>query len=163
MALRWELTGFNRAWHDSGLSDNNMEFRFAYPEDLIAAGIGSGTFDAVYVNNSITLFYDQAQAIQEIARVLKPGGLFIMETVFSSDEHSPEFTEAARDLGNSIQAALTEVDNQKMLDAAGFGAVKILDDFEILPEHGYKADETVPVVEGDNATYRAVCLNILKS
>lgn len=154
--------GINRAWHDSGLAGNNMEFRFAYPEDLIAAGIGSGIFDAVYVNNAVTLFYNPEKAIQEMARVLKPGGLLILETVYSSEEHPREFTEAARDLGNSIQAALTESDNQAMLAKAGFGEAKIVEKHEVSPDRGYKADHRVSVVENDTATYNAVCLNVIK-
>ncbi len=154
--------GADRAWHDSGLSGNNMEFRVAFPEDLIGAGIGSGTFDAVYVNNAITLFYDQQAALREFARVLKPSGLLIMETVFSSAEHDAEFTEAARALGNSIQAGLTDAQNAHMLEAAGFGAPKVVDDYQVEADRGYKAGEKVKAVEGDDATYRAVCLNVLK-
>ncbi len=154
--------GADRAWHDSRLSGNNMEFRVAFPEDLIGAGIGSGTFDAVYVNNAITLFYDQQAALREFARVLKPGGLLIMETVFSSAEHGSQFTDAARDLGNSVQAALTEGQNLHMLEAAGFGAPKVVDDYAVEPDRGYKAGRKVKAVGGDDATYRAVCLNALK-
>ncbi len=154
--------GIDRAWHDSGLAGNNMEFRVAYPEDLIAAGIGSATFDAVYVNNAITLFYDQATALREFARVLKPGGLLIMETVFSSEPHVPAFTAQARELGNSIQASLTAEENGALLAAAGFGAPEVVDDYAVAADRGYKAGESVAVVVGDQATYRAVCLNVIK-
>ncbi len=152
----------DRAWHDSHLDHNNMEFRVAFPEDLIGAGIGSQTFDAVYVNNVVTLFYSQEAALREFARVLKPGGLLIMETVFASEPHTDEFRNEARDLGNSIQAALTQAENVAMLEDAGFGAVKIVDDYEVEADRGYKAGETVRVVEGDDATYHAVCLNVTK-
>lgn len=154
--------GIDRAWHDSGLKGNNMEFRVAYPEDLMAASIGTGTFDAVYVNNAITLFYNQEQALREMSRVLKPGGLLIMETVFSSDVHDSEFLDAARDLGNSIQAALTEDQNGEMLTAAGFSEPQVVDDYEVEPNRGYKAGETVRSIDGDNSSYRAVCLHAIK-
>lgn len=154
--------GADRAWHDSGLKGNNMEFRIAYPEDLMAASIGSGTFDAVYVNNAITLFYNQEQALREMARVLKPGGLLIMETVFSSDTHDSDFLQEARDLGNSIQAALTEDQNGEMLTAAGFNEPRIVDDYEVEYDRGYKAGEKVRAIDGDDATYRAVCLHAIK-
>lgn len=154
--------GIDRAWHDSGLKGNNMEFRVAYPEDLMAAGIGTGTFDAVYVNNAITLFYNQEQALREMSRVLKPGGLLIMETVFSSDTHDTGFLDAARDLGNSIQASLTEDQNGEMLTAAGFSEPKIIDDYGVEPDRGYKAGETVRCIDDDDSTYRAVCLHAIK-
>lgn len=154
--------GADRAWHDSGLKGDNMEFRVAYPEDLMAASIGSGTFDAVYVNNAITLFYNQEQALREMARVLKPGGLLIMETVFSSDVHDSDFLQEARNLGNSIQAALTEDQNGEMLTAAGFSEPRIVDDYEVEADRGYKAGEKVRSIDGDDAIYRAVCLHAIK-
>ncbi len=154
--------GADRAWHDSGLKGNNMEFRVAYPEDLMAASIGSGTFDAVYVNNAITLFYNQKQALREMARVLKPGGLLIMETVFSSDAHDATFLDAARDLGNSIQAALTEGQNGEMLASVGFSKPRIVDEYDVDASRGYKPDKTVQCVDGDLATYKAVCLHAIK-
>lgn len=154
--------GSDRAWHDSGLSHNNMEFRVAFPEDLIGAGIGSGAFDAVYVNNAVTLFYSPQAALREFSRVLKPGGLLIMETVFSSEAHDETFIESAREMGNSIQAALTAEQNGEMLAAAGFGEPVVVDDYEVEADRGYKAGEKVKAVEGDSASYRAVCLNVLK-
>lgn len=154
--------GADRAWHDSGLKGNNMEFRVAFPEDLIAAGIGSGTFDVVYVNNAITLFYDQQQALREFARVLKPGGLLIMETVFSSEPHDEGFTEAARELGNSIQASLTEAQNLELLEVAGFGEPKVVEDEPVAADQGVDAGTKVSAIEGDEASYRAVCLNVVK-
>lgn len=157
------IDGINRAWHDSGLPGNNMDFRLAYPEDLISAGIGSNTMDVVYVNSVITLFYDQAQAIREFSRVLKPGGLLILETIFADRDRDSAVVEAAREMGNSIQAALTEEQNLEWLKQAGFGKPEIVDEYEVEANRGYKAGETVDVVPGDDdVKYRAVSMFVHK-
>ena len=151
--------GMARAWRDSGLPRNNMEFRVAYPEDLIAAGIGTGTMDAVYVNNVMTLLYDQAQALREFGRVLKPGGLLILETIFADRPRNEQVVEQARAIGNSIQAARTQDENYTWLEAAGFAEPSIEESYEVEARRGYEADHTVDVVPGDEAvTYRAVSI-----
>lgn len=157
------IDGMNRAWHDSGLKGNNMDFRLAYPEDLISAGIGSSTMDVVYVNNVMTLFYDQAQALKEFARVLKPGGLLIMETVIADKERTESVVEAARELGNSIQAARTKEENLAWLKEAGFGKPEIVDEYDVEANTGYKAGETVDTVPGDeDVKYKAVSMYLTK-
>lgn len=155
--------GITRAWHESGLSHNNMEFRVAYPEDLIGAGIGSSVFDAVYVNNVITLFYDQEQAIREFGRVLKPGGLLILETIFADRPRTDSVVDEARFIGNSVQAARTEQENVAWLEAAGFEAPSVEESFEVEADRGYKAGHTVPKVAGDeNVKFTAVSLYVRK-
>ena len=155
--------GMDRAWHDSGLAHNNMEFRVAYPEDLIAAGIGSGTMDVVYCNNVVTLFFDQATAIREFGRVLKPGGLLILETIFADRPRREDVVEQARAIGNSIQAARTQDENYAWIEAAGFAAPSIEEECEVEPDRGYKAGSKVAKVEGDDdVKYKAVSLYVRK-
>lgn len=155
--------GMARAWRDSGLSRNNMEFRVAYPEDLIAAGIGTATMDAVYVNSVVTLFYDQAAALREFGRVLKPGGLLVLETVFADRPRSEGVVARARELGNSIQAALTKEENCAMLAAAGFGEPQVVESYEVPVNRGYKAGSVVEVAPGDeDVRYEAVTLYVRK-
>ena len=155
--------GMSRAWHESGLSRNNMEFRVAFPEDLIGAGIGSSVYDAIYVNNVITLFYDQEQAIREFGRVLKPGGLLILETIFADRPRTDSVVDEARSIGNSVQAARTEQENVAWLEAAGFEAPSVEESFEIEADRGYKAGHVVPKVAGDeNVKFTAVSLYVRK-
>lgn len=155
--------GMSRAWHESGLSRNNMEFRVAFPEDLIGAGIGSSVYDAIYVNNVITLFYDQEQAIREFGRVLKPGGLLILETIFADRPRTDSVVDEARSIGNSVQAARTEQENFAWLEAAGFEAPSVEESFEVEADRGYKAGHVVPKVAGDeNVKFTAVSLYVRK-
>lgn len=155
--------GIDRAWHDNGLSKSNMDVRFAYPEDLISAGMGSSTFDYVYVNNAINLFFDQGAALAEFARVLKPGGCLILETVYASSERGDDFIEAAKNLGNSVQAALAESQVRGLLDAAGLEVSAVVDSYDVERDRGYKAGERVEAVSGDDGVgYKSVTLNAVK-
>ena len=156
--------GAARAWRESGLKESNMDFRVAYPEDLIGAGFGTSTMDVVYVNNVMTLFYDQEQALREFSRVLKPGGLLIMETIFADRARDERVVDEARAIGNSVQAARTKEENYAWLDAAGFDEPQIEDDYEVFANTGYKIDHEVPIVSGDeDVAYRAVCLYVTKA
>ena len=155
--------GANRAWHDSGLAGNNMEFRVAYPEDLISAGFGTATMDVVYINNVMTLLYDQEQALREFGRVLKRGGLLILETIFADRERDENVVAQARAVGNSVQAARTQEENYAWLEAAGFPDPSIEEEYEVDAARGYKADSVYDTVSGDeDVRYKAVSIFAIK-
>lgn len=155
--------GITRAWHDSGLPGNNMDFYVAYPENLMSAGLGTATMDVVYVNNVMTLFYDQEAALREFARVLKPGGLLIMETVFADRERPESTINEARSIGNSIQAARTREENFAWLKAAGFGKPDVVDSYAVRPDQGFKADYDVPMVNDESgAAFESVSMYVYK-
>jgi len=152
-----------RAWRKNHLKESNMEFHVAYPEDLMEAGIGDNSVDMVYINNVMTLLYDQEKALKEFYRVLKPGGLLVCETIFSDEERDAEVVRKARAMGNSIQAGRTKGEFFGMLSAAGFGEPEIVDEFEVEPDQGFKANHTVPVVESDEEVdFFAVAINVRK-
>ena len=153
--------GMDHAWRKSGLPGNNMEFLQAYPEDLMAAGVGTATMDAVYINNVMTLLCDQLQVLKELARVLKPGGLLVLETVFADRKRDEDVVEQARRLGNSIQAARTCEENLTWLIAAGFDAPEIVEEYEVDPARGFEADCVAAMVEGDaDVRYSAVAMYV---
>lgn len=132
--------GAARALERSGLTESNMDFRAAFPEDLRATGIEDGSYDVVYVNNGITLFADPARAVREFARALVPGGMLILETVVRNDgeEDEPALTaadiEAARAAGNSVEAARTITETLAWLEAAGFGEPTVAESFPVAPD-----------------------------
>ena len=152
-----------RAWRKNHLKETNMEFHVAYPENLMEAGIGNNSVDMVYINNVMTLLYDQGEALKEFYRVLKPGGLLICETIFSSDKRDEEVVSKARAIGNSIQAAHTREEFVEMSNAAGFEAPETVDEFEVAVDQGFKANYKVDAIDSDeDVKYFAVALNIRK-
>ena len=155
--------GEEHAWRKNHLKKSNMEFRVAYPEDLIAAGIGDSSVDVVYINNVITLVYDLEKTFAEFARVLKPGGLLICEAIFADRERDPEVVAKARAIGNSVQAGRTREEFFSLMAAAGFGEPEVVDEYEVPADQGFKANRKVEVVENDEGvTFFAVALNVRK-
>ncbi len=161
--IRDAKAGMERAWHDNHLKENNMEFHVACPEDLMQAGIGDNSVDAVYINNIMTLLYDPQKALCEFYRVLKPGGLLICETVFSDKARDEETYEAARVLGNSIQAGRTQEEFFAQLAEAGFANPEVVDELPVEADTGYKFGQkvaTVPTTE--DVKFTAVAINVRK-
>ena len=152
-----------RAWRKNHLKQSNMDFYVAYPEDLMAAGIGDNTMDAVYINNVMTLVYDSQKTLQEFYRVLKPGGLLILETIFSDVARDEEVVAKARQMGNSIQAGRPREELFAQLAVAGFEAPEVVDEFEVEADMGFKANRKVQTVETDEQVrFSAVALNVRK-
>lgn len=151
--------GMERAWRKSNLKRNNMDFRVAYPEDLMAASVGSSFMDMAYVNNVITLFADPAKAMKELSRVLKPGGLLVLETVYADAPRDEKVVELAREMGNSIQAARTLTENYAMLEAAGFEKPEIVDEYDVEVDRGFQPGSKVDAVpSNENLRFKAVSL-----
>jgi ubiquinone/menaquinone biosynthesis C-methylase UbiE len=152
-----------KSWRKNGLKGNNMEFKTAYPEDLMSAGIGDGTMDIVYINNVMTLLYDQGQALKEFYRVLRPGGLLICETIISDTKRDDAVVEGARSIGNSIQAGRTKEEIIGLIEAAGFAAPEFLDSYAVEAETGFKANRTVEVYPSDEKVkFEAVVIHATK-
>ena len=152
-----------KACRRNGLKKSNMEFHVAYPEDLLAGGIGSSTVDVVYINNVMTLLCDQQAALAEFYRVLKPGGTLICETIFSDKERDGAVVEAARRIGNSVQAGRTQGEFFDMLAAAGFEKPAVIDAYDVAADRGYVATEHVETVDSDEGVaFKAVCINAVK-
>ena len=153
-----------RAWRKNHLKKSNMEFHVAYPEDLMQAGVGDQSVDAVYINNVMTLVYDSNKALEEFARVLKPGGLLIVETIFSNKERDLDVVRKAREIGNSIQAGRTKEEFFAQLAAAGFVDPQVVDEYDVPVDQGFKANHSVDVVETDeDVTFSAVAINARKA
>ena len=151
--------GMKRAWQENGLKKNNMEFKLAFPEDLMSAGFGNETFDVIYINNVLTLLFDQEQAIAEFGRILRPGGLLVAETVFSDMPRKEDIVDAAKHIGNSIQAAKTKEENFFWLERAGFEGIEIRNKYKVRPERGFVETGTVDTVPSDEKlTFSAVTL-----
>ena len=143
------LSFMEDAWRRNGLPCNNMAYQVAYPEDLAAAGLDDCSFDMVFANSSISLDYAPAQVVREIARVLRPGGLFVYDGVVAEVDRDAVAIEQARLIGNAIQASPSRAGFERMVAAAGFDAPEYYEEHEVQPNTGYKDDYEVPTVKTD--------------
>ena len=152
-----------RAARETNLPSNNMEFHLAYPEDLLAAGIAPATIDMAFVNSVLHLTYDPPRALAEIHRALKPGALLVCEVALATAPRDPKVVEAARTLGNSIQAAPPRNDFEQRLEALGF-TVKIAEPpTPIAPNQGYKQGHEVSTApSNEDVTFEAIVLHATK-
>lgn len=138
-----------RAWRDSGLSHNNMEFHVGYPEDLAAVGVKDDSQDLVFVNSVINLAYDYDRAFEEMFRVLKPGGTLVCETVLANVERDEDVVAEARTIGNNVQSAPSKARFEALVAKIGFEAPVYLDANVVEKDAGFKHTYKVPVVETD--------------
>ena len=152
-----------RAARETGLATNNMEFHLGYPEDLMAVGIGTNTVDVAFVNSVLHLTCSPRAALAELHRVLKPGGLLVAEVALACGPRDPDVVEAARALGNSIQAAPSRDDFEALLDTLGFDVAVAVTPHEIAPSQGFKRDFEVPCApSGEDMRFEALVLHARK-
>lgn len=139
-----------QAMEKNGFTESNLEFRFAYPEDLSQAGLEDLFFDVVYMNSVFNLVHDQEAVLAEIFRVLVSGGMLILETAVANGPRDEAVVAQARSLGNPIQAAPYTGALIRDLMMAGFAQVEALTVEEDLPaDRGVTEEVAVPVVETD--------------
>lgn len=135
-----------------------LEFRVGYPEAIDAAGIAGESIDMAFVNCSFNLFFDQPSAIGQIARALAPKGMLVVDGVFADHTRDKHVVDAARKLGNSIQAAPSFEDFGNWLAHAGLH-IETVDRGEIvLPDAAGHHGLSSPVVETDEQAMFHICM-----
>jgi len=153
----------DRAWRETGLPANNMEFHLAYPEDLMGVGLGDGTVDVAFVNSILHLMCNPQQALSELHRVLKAGGLLVCEVAVASAPRDPAVVEEARKLGNSIQAAPSRAEFEEQMKALGFELTVAEDPHEVEANMGFKRGHEAPTVPStENVSFEALVYHAVK-
>lgn len=152
----------DRAARETGLPANNMEFHLAYPEDLLAAGIGDHTVDVAFVNSVLHLTYDPKQVVGELHRVLKPGGLLICEVALAGGPRDQAVVSEARAIGNSIQAAPSREDFEALLAELGFTVEVAEEPKPVEPSMGFKRGHEAPVApSSEDVAFEAMVLHAI--
>lgn len=153
----------DEAARETGLPANNMEFHLAYPEDLMSAGIGNSTVDMAFVNSILHLTFNPAETLSELHRTLKPGGLLVLEVALANGPRDEAVVEAARELGNSIQAAPYRQDFEALLDNLGFDVEVAEEPHEVEANMGFKLGHTFPTApSGESVGFEALVLHAYK-
>ncbi len=99
-----------------------VEFRTGNIMDM---PVESGTVDLVISNCVINLTEDKSKVLEEIYRILKPGGRFIISDIVS-DKPVPGYLKRDKELWNAcLSGALTDKAFKKAADDAGFSGVSM--------------------------------------
>lgn len=157
------LSRMERAWNDSGLSNNNMDFKLGYPEALDAIDLADDSFDVIFINNVFNLACNGERVLREFYRVLKPGGMVILETVIADNERDSSVLAEARRIGNSIQSSPSKSSLVKLLSDIGFREITYLNSHPVEPSDGALPDKPVPVVDSDeDIEFTACVMHVVK-
>lgn len=105
----------NAAARAEGL-DRAVEFRRGDAEDL---PFGDAEFDAVLCECSLCLFTDKRRAIEEIRRVLRPGGRLALSDVMVDRRRLPAELDGAMAAVACVGEALSRQGSERLLAEAG--------------------------------------------
>lgn len=161
--IREAKEGVPRALERSGFDRSNMEFFVVYPEDLSDTGIKDESVDLIYGNSSLNLTYEPVEVLKEMFRLLKPGGLLVLEIVVAERDRSESWIRSARRLGNCIQASFSRKRLRELLNEVGFAGPVVMEAFPVDPKQGSVPDaQTALVDENDDTRYCAEVLHLRK-
>ena len=119
--------------------DNQCSFEHGSATTLL---FPDASFDLVWSQNMLMNVPNKAQLFDEVARVLRPGGRFALETVLAGDGraiHLPAFWAARADLSFLV----TRGELARLLAHAGFEVVAIEDTTAAVIANGQKRRETL--------------------
>ena len=153
----------DRAARETGLPANNMEFHLVYPEELVAAGLGDNTVDMAFVNSVLHLTYDPRVVLAEVYRVLKPGGMLVCEVALANARRDEQVVQAARALGNSIQAAPSREEFERYLEDLGFTLEVVEGPNPVEAKMGFKKGHEVSTAPStEDVAFEALVLHCWK-
>jgi len=121
--------------------------------DITNITFESNTFDVILCNHVLEHIPDDAKAMSELFKVLKPGGWAILQTPMSKEAKTIEDVtltdpkEMERRFGQNDHVRIYGLDKKDRLEAAGFEVV--LDDFvtklpkEVVEKHYLEDDEII--------------------
>lgn len=104
---------------------NNVSFLQADLEEL---PLPSGVADLVISNCTINHAHDKMKVWNEVFRVLKPGGRFVVSDIFASEPVPDEYRKDPAAVAECWAGAVTRAEYLKTLDESGFQSVTILEE-----------------------------------
>ena len=126
-------------------------------------GLGGNTVDVVFTNSIVHLMYDPKAALAEMHRVLKPGGLLILEVALATAPRDRAIVDEARRLGNSIQAAPYRKEFEEYLESLGFSLSVDTEPSPVEANMGFKRGHEAPVAAGaEDVSFEALVLHAVK-
>lgn len=103
-----------------GFAESNVEFRLGYIEDLASCGIADESIDLVVSNCVVNLSPFKDLVMNEIYRVLKPGGELYFSDVYASRRLPQELRDDPILHSECLGGATYAEDFRLLMDAAGW-------------------------------------------
>lgn len=142
-------------WHRKqfGFAESNVEFRKGYIEKLDELGLDDDSFDIVISNCVINLSTDKQAVLNEVHRVLKPGGEFYFSDVYA-DRRVPEALVNDPVLyGECLSGSLYWNDFQNLAKQCGFADPRLVEDRPLEIEND-EVEKLIGHIGFFSATYR---------
>eukprot|EP01015_Nassula_variabilis_P005189 TRINITY_DN1374_c0_g1_i1.p1 TRINITY_DN1374_c0_g1~~TRINITY_DN1374_c0_g1_i1.p1 ORF type:complete len:292 (-),score=83.00 TRINITY_DN1374_c0_g1_i1:63-938(-) len=103
----------------------NVEFHYSSIEKM---PFDDGTFDVVISNCVLNLVPDKIAAFEEIYRILKPGGNFIVSDILLKKDLPNDLSQNVTSVVSCIGKAIREDLYREGLEIAGFSQIEIVDE-----------------------------------
>lgn len=142
-------------WHREkfGYAKSNIEFKKGYIEKLDELGLADNSFDIVISNCVINLSTDKQAVLNEVHRVLKPGGEFYFSDVYA-DRRVPEALVNDPVLyGECLSGALYWNDFQNLAQRCNFADPRLVEDRPLAIENE-EIEKLIGHINFFSATYR---------
>jgi len=150
-----EVANAHLEWHRErfGYAKSNVEFKKGYIEKLDELNLADNSFDIVISNCVINLSTDKEAVLNEVYRVLKPGGEFYFSDVYS-DRRVPEVLVNDPVLyGECLSGALYWNDFQHLAKHCGFADPRLVEDRPLNIENS-EIEKVIGHIGFFSATYR---------
>jgi len=118
--------------HKFGYARSNVEFKKGYIEKLDELGLADNSFDIVISNCVINLSTDKTAVLNEVHRVLKPGGEFYFSDVYADRRVPAELVDDPVLYGECLSGALYWNDFQNLAKQCGFADPRLVEDRPLL-------------------------------
>lgn len=142
-------------WHREkfGFAQSNVAFKKGYIEKLDELDLADDSFDIVISNCVINLSTDKKAVLDEVHRVLKPGGEFYFSDVYA-DRRVPEALMNDPVLyGECLSGALYWNDFQNLAKRCGFNDPRLVEDRPLAIENN-EIEKIIGHIGFFSATYR---------
>lgn len=145
-----------------GYDKSNVEFHLEYIENLAALGLPDASFDIVVSNCVVNLSPDKDAVLQEIQRLLKPGGEFYFSDIYANQRVPDRVRNDPLLYGECLGGALYWNDFIHLSKRQGFRDPRLVEDRPIIITDPQIAERCLNI-EFHSATYRLFKLDSLEN
>ncbi len=151
-------------WHREkfGFKKSNVEFLKGYIEKLDELNLHDDSFDIVISNCVINLSTDKAAVLNEVHRVLKPGGEFYFSDVYADRRVPQALVDDPVLYGECLSGALYWNDFQNLAKQCGFADPRLVED-RVLTIENKDIEKLIGHIGFFSATYRLWKMNDLEA